>query len=516
MRDLDDVVAVQAAGYGGGSLIYANVHLRAPDEVFRKGWPEAYNRTTLDPHYDRVAYMLNVRPLPAQQRLRKTQRLKALAKTGGLSDLVHAFDPPLAVTFDLEQQGEGTRPWADGTRPRGACDMRGQCWLGCRQGAKNSLDFNYLRIVEQADNAPIDPPIHARIHLGAEAIEIERLEGDADGPWYKVYYLDHLTGPTEERRSNAEKGMAFYRARHVFLAAGAVNTTELLMRSKGRFLRSTSGDGIEEIWPGLGSRYFPNADSLAAVFDCAEPQDADHGPTITTALLHQRPRMEGQRCLWAIDFRLASTAACNVEAALLPGAHIHIGNVTECDPDPRTELHEIVEPPMFDVGGFDEKGSVAMLVVEADGELDIQDDRKLSVRLAGQGWRTFGTIIGRPRKLEDWFLIEDGGYPTDIEPLLGILRSPLWLRRNRFIEQVDDQGLIEAEARRPAGDAGPLRFPLATAIFGLPSLPVNHPDYAALKVLNQVIGSGDFDSRLMDEIRVKRGPRLCHPNPPGE
>ena len=48
-------------------------------------------------------------------------------------------------------------------------------------------------------------------------------------------------------------------------------------------------------------------------------------------------------------------------------------------------------------------------------------------------------------------------------------------------------------------------FPLATAIFGLPSLPVNHPDYAALKVLNHVIGSGDFDSRLMDEIRVKRG-----------
>jgi zinc protease len=48
-------------------------------------------------------------------------------------------------------------------------------------------------------------------------------------------------------------------------------------------------------------------------------------------------------------------------------------------------------------------------------------------------------------------------------------------------------------------------FPLATAVFGLPSLPVSHPDYPALKVLNQVIGSGDFDSRLMNEIRVKRG-----------
>lgn len=48
-------------------------------------------------------------------------------------------------------------------------------------------------------------------------------------------------------------------------------------------------------------------------------------------------------------------------------------------------------------------------------------------------------------------------------------------------------------------------FPLATAVFGLASIPVDHPDYAALKVLNHIIGSGDFDSRLMDEIRVKRG-----------
>ena len=48
-------------------------------------------------------------------------------------------------------------------------------------------------------------------------------------------------------------------------------------------------------------------------------------------------------------------------------------------------------------------------------------------------------------------------------------------------------------------------FPLATAAFGLASLPADHPDYPALKVLNHIIGSGDFDSRLMDEIRVKRG-----------
>ena len=47
--------------------------------------------------------------------------------------------------------------------------------------------------------------------------------------------------------------------------------------------------------------------------------------------------------------------------------------------------------------------------------------------------------------------------------------------------------------------------PLATSVFGLASLRNDHPDFPALQVLNQVIGSGDFDSRLMAEIRVKRG-----------
>jgi zinc protease len=48
-------------------------------------------------------------------------------------------------------------------------------------------------------------------------------------------------------------------------------------------------------------------------------------------------------------------------------------------------------------------------------------------------------------------------------------------------------------------------LPLATAAFGLASLSPGHPDFPALQVLNHIIGSGDFDSSLMEEIRVKRG-----------
>ena len=48
-------------------------------------------------------------------------------------------------------------------------------------------------------------------------------------------------------------------------------------------------------------------------------------------------------------------------------------------------------------------------------------------------------------------------------------------------------------------------LPLATAAFGAAAVPGTHPDFPAWQVLTHIIGSGDFDATLMEEIRVKRG-----------
>ncbi len=48
-------------------------------------------------------------------------------------------------------------------------------------------------------------------------------------------------------------------------------------------------------------------------------------------------------------------------------------------------------------------------------------------------------------------------------------------------------------------------LPLATSAFGTIAPPPTHADFPALQVLNHIIGSGDFDATLMEEIRVKRG-----------
>ena len=45
----------------------------------------------------------------------------------------------------------------------------------------------------------------------------------------------------------------------------------------------------------------------------------------------------------------------------------------------------------------------------------------------------------------------------------------------------------------------------ATILFGNPGVDRANPDYYALLVMNHILGGGSFSSRLMEEIRVKRG-----------
>src|SRR4051812_39587436 len=44
-----DMLAAQAAGWGGGSLLYSNVIMRPPADLFEKGWPEGWSLEDLAP-----------------------------------------------------------------------------------------------------------------------------------------------------------------------------------------------------------------------------------------------------------------------------------------------------------------------------------------------------------------------------------------------------------------------------------------------------------------------------------
>ncbi|QSQ26083.1 GMC family oxidoreductase [Pyxidicoccus parkwayensis] len=249
---LQGMSIVQSAGYGGGSLIYANVHLRPPAETFKNGWPAGYSRESLDPYFDLVAHMLDLQPITASARglPTKTQRMKDVARK--LAREGQFFYPDLAVRFG--PAGESL-PNKFGVHQEG-CNYCGECDIGCNVRAKNTLDLNYLAVAEQRG---------AQVSTQAEATRIEPLSPEG----YRVTYLDHAKGGA----------VCTVDARRVFLCAGAVNTTELLLRCRDEW--GTLPDLNEK----LGCRYSANGDFLAFALETREVWDPAEGPTITTSIV---------------------------------------------------------------------------------------------------------------------------------------------------------------------------------------------------------------------------------------
>jgi len=243
---------VQSAGFGGGSLIYANVHLRPPAETFASDWPEGYSRASLDPYYDLVAYMLDLQPITASARglPTKAKRMREAARQLGREQ--QFFYPDLAVRF--APSGE-PMPNKFGVAQEG-CNYCGECDIGCNVRAKNTLDLNYLAVAEQRG---------AEMTTQAEVTRIEPLSPAG----YRVTYTDHAAGGAHRTVD----------ARHVFLCAGAVNTTELLLRCRDQW------GTLPRLSERLGTRYSANGDFLAFAFDTREVWDPAEGPTITTSFV---------------------------------------------------------------------------------------------------------------------------------------------------------------------------------------------------------------------------------------
>lgn len=88
--------------------------------------------------------------------------------------------------------------------------------------------------------------------------------------------------------------------------------------------------------------------------------------------------------------------------------------------------------------------------------------------------------------------------PEELGPLLDELLGAL-----------PDAGSPQPEAANITIEGGttviPFDTPQSVAIFGQPGIEQNDPDFFAARLLNQILGAGGFESRLMQEVREKRG-----------
>lgn len=212
---LRDVLVLSGAGVGGGSLVYANTLLVPPEEVFRRGnWPHGVDWwTALTPHYETAQRMLGVTVNP--HLWPGDELLRDFARSLGREE---TFRPTRVGVLFGERPGQPAGdPYFGGEGPqRSTCTQCGGCMVGCRHGAKNTLDKNYLWFAEK---------------LGAEVLpetrvtRVEPLAGPAGrGPGYRV----RLERTTRKLR----KGRRALTARGVVFAAGALGSVDLLLRCR--------------------------------------------------------------------------------------------------------------------------------------------------------------------------------------------------------------------------------------------------------------------------------------------
>ncbi|MFH8934454.1 GMC family oxidoreductase N-terminal domain-containing protein [Streptomyces griseosporeus] len=217
---LGNVMVLAGAGVGGGSLNYANTLYVPPKAFFDDPqWRDITDwQEELEPYYDQARRMLGVRLNPTMTP--SDVHLKAAAERMGCGDTLHMA--PVGVFFGDGEDAEGTArakpgeqvpdPYFGGVGPaRKACTECGECMTGCRHGAKNTLNENYLYLAEKAG---------AKVHPLTTVVSVT---GDSRGG-YAV-----TTVPTDDRRKG--RGRTFT-ARRVILAAGTYGTQTLLHRMK--------------------------------------------------------------------------------------------------------------------------------------------------------------------------------------------------------------------------------------------------------------------------------------------
>ncbi|MFE9885194.1 GMC family oxidoreductase N-terminal domain-containing protein [Streptomyces scopuliridis] len=220
---LGNVMVLAGAGVGGGSLNYANTLYVPPAAFFDDPqWAAITDwQQELKPYYDQATRMLGVRLNPTMTP--SDVHLKAAGEAMGVGDSFHLA--PVGVFFGDGQDADGTArtrpgaavddPYFGGAGPsRNACRECGECMTGCRHGAKNTLNENYLYLAERAG---------AVVHPMTSVIAITE---DEEGGHCVT------TVPTDQRRKGRTKVL---RARRVVIAAGTYGTQTLLhtMRDRG-------------------------------------------------------------------------------------------------------------------------------------------------------------------------------------------------------------------------------------------------------------------------------------------
>jgi cholesterol oxidase len=256
MRPFSHVYVLAGAGVGGGSLTYANTLPTPKSKFFRSGeWAGLCDwERELGPHYATARGMLGAAPtdfLAPGDRV-----LRDFAEDTGASA---SFHKPHVAVFMGEPGKTVPDPYFGGRGPsRTGCTRCGGCMTGCRVGAKNSLEKNYLYLARQ---------LGLELSADTEAIDVKPRGGGGYG-----YDVEARVGRSYFRREKRH-----FSARNVIFSAGALGTNSLLLGLRER-------GSLPKLSPQLGRGVRTNSESLIFVTVPGAVEDYSTGIAINSLL----------------------------------------------------------------------------------------------------------------------------------------------------------------------------------------------------------------------------------------
>lgn len=255
---LKGLFILHGAGVGGGSLVYANTLPLPPDEAFADPhWPKGVDwKAKLKSHYEEARRMLGAVRAPKIFDGDLMLKEAVEEETGrGATFRTHEV-----AVFTGEEGVSVPDPYFGGEGPhRTGCTYCGSCMTGCRVGAKNTLDKNYLYLAEKKGCTV----------LPETRVDDVRPIGEAPLGGFELELSKSTAWFFRRRRSLKVKEVVF--------SAGTIGTTRLLLACKAR-------GSLRNLSPALGDFVRTNSEALVGVLAPTADRDFSHGLAITSGI----------------------------------------------------------------------------------------------------------------------------------------------------------------------------------------------------------------------------------------
>ncbi len=227
--DYENIQVYRGTAVGGGSIVYSGITVQPPEDLFYEIFPRGLSYQELEPYYDRVRHMLRITTVPADIEAQPYYDYARVFAEHGANAGLEVQSVGQATNWDvIRSEIAGT------VRPS---TIIGEAYYGNNSGSKNSLDQNYLPMAEATGYVTIHP-LHRVIDIAQKSSENYRVTVEEIDETGRVLETKEIT------------------TTYLFLAAGSVGTTELLVKAHELGNLPNLNEEVGQGWGTNGSSMF--------------------------------------------------------------------------------------------------------------------------------------------------------------------------------------------------------------------------------------------------------------------